>query len=385
MKSLSLKLSAIEDILEKHYLNNNLEISTSLYNSDFSLSIYFLDKFLQTDNIFYYEQLKVLVKKALDFYENIDKVYSLCDGITGILYLEYALKNNNKEGVLDDETLLFIEDIVTKWALRQTELNNWDFLHGSLGVVFVLLQNDQAIQNKSDFILRFLKSFSNHKKEFNSLVYYDSSIYPNRVNLGIPHGLPGIIIILTLLKKHTNNTIIDNTIEDCVTFLETIYKLNNNPVYSFSSFYHFDDYSKNVKSRIAWCYGDLIYIYLSCFLKSHSIELFSEQVFKEIFTKIKKRKKVEDTLSIDNCLCHGNSGNALMEKIINSKTGIKSDFWLNELDSNLENPKRFFTRHKMKWDENYTFLNGLIGVQQAINILLNKNTLKSQRLLLLYE
>lgn len=373
-------LSSLETSIEDKFKSDNLKITNSLFDSDFSLAISFLDKYYDSLEGKYLEYSIELCYNSFNYFEESKvKEYSICNGISGLMYLNYILEQFDNNALIDIDTSEYLEKLLLEWSLNQTKANNWDYLHGSLGTINLFISNRRQKLDKG-YLNSFLEIFYSLRKTNEDIIFYDTVIYPNAINLGMPHGIPSILITMIRLKSFSNNQLIDKIINDCISCLRTILRKNNSIEYSFSPLYYFD--KKNIKSRIAWCYGDLIYLYLNNFLRRNGFILFNYDELVKIKNKIYKRGDVPDTLSIDNCLCHGNSGNALLE----SKSDLTKDFfWRNTFSNKINESDYFFNRNNEKWENNYTFLNGKVGVHQAARTLLNLNNIKSQKLLLIYD
>lgn len=382
------KVAIVGNQILKYVVRDNLNITTSLLNSDFSLAFFFLDKHLETKDENSLKQVYEITSLALNHFVNADyKKFNLCDGITGILFMEYSYQNaTGGLSLLDAKTLTFLEELAMNWAKGEIKKNNWDYLHGIFGVLHTFALKKSLLKKYEKDIREVVETFCLSRKVKNNISFWDTNLYPNSINLGFAHGVPGYLIILDQLNSYYSLSLVDDVISDCRSVLIDLFYENIALDYSFPSIYYFDQPDRNIKSRIAWCYGDLGILYLSDYFMRKDLPIFTKSEMSIMRNKIKSRVEIADHLSIDNCLCHGNMGNALMEHVIEfdqTDPQLSLPFWARKAIDSITDNAQFFNRHTMSWENDYSFLNGLTGVYHGLKCLNNQSKLPINHLLLL--
>ena len=159
-EDLSNKLKEIVDILLKQKLENN---NFGLLSGKFGIALFLLSysKYYNCNDI----EKKVfdLIKSVFDDIE-VSKypIYTFCSGIAGIgCGLDYAIKNDllnaNINEILDSD----IDDYLFEMLKLNLSINNWDYLHGALGIgAYFLMKSkytDSALE-KLDYLITYLEN-----------------------------------------------------------------------------------------------------------------------------------------------------------------------------------------------------------------------------------
>lgn len=213
-----------------------------------------------SNNHHYYRNIVYRVTDSL-----LDKIetnnnYSLGYGIAGVAWTIDKIKDYNFFSDLDD-WFYDTDSILANEYFRNLDAGNIDYYEGAMGILFYFLDKEYYSKNKLDsYILSFcnyistcsqkedwIESKYNHKKN----KYYDA------INLGVPHGITGVLLILLLIKEK-RGTAIDAEIEMIVELLLS-FEIKHSPYHChFPLTYGKDNIESQKFSTIGWCYGDLM-------------------------------------------------------------------------------------------------------------------------------
>lgn len=336
------------------------------------LFLYYFYRFTKKE-----EHLLMLQKKCEEVLEDFlhSKTAAYCNGYSGICWLIRFFTN---EGIIEssdvDETLTEIDKINHHLMLMHVKQNNFDFLHGALGIgyYFVTQNNkcgDVGIQNllselenniihNPDGSIKWLSNVFIKKYE-TSLVY----------NFGVAHGMASTAGFLTeLVKVNKNEIIARRLLSDLILF----YNNNTNPTTFRSVFptWITAEGDRYAESRLAWCYGDLgispILYKAGMVLNDSKLKEFALN----ILIKSCSRKDYKLDQVMDACFCHGTSGVAHIYNRMYQKTNIlafkdSALYWLKETLKMGNNPNEFagyIFIHSGHYTSNFSLLSGVSGV-----------------------
>ncbi len=292
---------------------------------------------------------------------------SICDGLAGIYFVFLKLEKEIGTELLDEKTRSVVEEILAESYCNQLVLSHWDYLYGAGGILNTLISS----KNFGSYIDKIITGteiyLTKNQKFLDGNLYYESYMYPNQINMGIPHGLGGfILMLLSLVKFDVQSAIIKETCFDLADTLRRFFRKDNNNLGSFFPPIY-DLKADPIKSRIAWCYGDLGILYTMLKLEESNISVLEKDEYPVLIQSVDKRSYGNDHLCQDNCLCHGYSGNALLEKKVNfliEKCNITEvnmlSFFQKTAKSHRDN-HIFYDRHSNNFGENSSLLNGSIG------------------------
>ncbi|UTW64792.1 hypothetical protein KFE94_08830 [bacterium SCSIO 12643] len=291
-----------------------------------------------------------------DVVSNPEKIFNkvtLCDGAAGFVwFLKFLQRNKEIESIYDviDKDLT---NFLFESAEKQFDRGNWDYMHGALGIILALADDEPR------FIHLMEEKLLSLKKEDGGGFIWESEMYGDKINLGIAHGLPSIVYFLGKYREHL--TSIDSMFIDTILTSVTNSKLGHGHTSLYPSFMGDDSVS-----RLGWCYGDISIG--SSLLDVSKLNKKAENILLETARHSMSRKDKSDTLIADSCICHGTAGVELIyNKFYKNYTdqGFK-DFaqYMNAETGNLlrKNNFKFFDRYSSEWMENYSLLEGLSGV-----------------------
>ncbi len=255
---------------------------------------------------------------------------SFCGGLAGILWGMQHLKQ--RQFIDLDEDFSDVAPELKAAALHYAKTNNFDFLHGSDGIVFYLSSTDQLDQHFVNEWLELLHQDA-HKKndQFAWETVLDMESGKRGYNLSLSHGISSKIIVLAeVLKKFPGNSLAKNLLEGSVSYLLSHKKSHD----SHSLFPSYVD-GENTESRLSWCYGDLgnaIALWRAGNL--HENASWKKEAL-DIMMHATGRKELKENNVLDAGFCHGASGIAHIFNRFYKETGIKEFdsarwYWLDQ-------------------------------------------------------
>lgn len=268
-----------------------------------------------------------------DFTPKFDFEFDLISGLSGISRYIISRKNKNKE----------MESLLCK-----------------VSSYFVNLCTDKILNGES------VKGWITKKVDFddnNNIHYTDINEY----NLGIAHGVPGVLAILSILT--INNIEVPGqkkAIENIQNWLLDINKYIKDgmwPCYIYQ-----DDiygYKLSHYKRIAWCYGNpgisTALLLSSKALNNKSIHQFSNKILENIYTIPDKQWVISSPM-----ICHGYAG--ILQIILRSHNKEliynNADTLIKKLLCNIDFKQKFcfFNNDMNKYYDTPGFLMGASGI-----------------------
>ena len=304
--------------------------SALLLNSILCLNNEVLDRSVYIDrNIEFI--VGVLEKKTI-----INTSYS--NGLAGLGFcLNYIQKKNLSNFDLED-ILTEIDQAVKVSLSEYVERNDFDLLHGALGIGCCFLYRKNSINIIEHLIDELEYSCEKNENEYKWHQYdkYRSKKYV--YDFGLAHGNVGILYFLAKTYKHgIKKEKCKNLITGILAFYKNNLQESNKSGSFFPNFKGVDNYDQTEASysRLAWCYGDLGILYsmnlISKWISDKELENFSEY----LLIQTTKRKDYKSTLVKEAAFCHGSSGLAYIYFKMYLKTGnslfmCTSKYWLKE-------------------------------------------------------
>lgn len=348
-------------------------------------------------NVYCYKHFKnaTFQTKALELIENsIQEInetpidFSLAHGYSGFGWLIQHLANINFLKPEEVDILTDLDEIIYESLEVDLEKKNYDLLYGLVGkgIYFHERHNSPLKEAALERIESILYEIS-VKYHPDSLYWLDQTSieYDNTrgdkalCNLGLAHGIAGIISFLALIYSSSNNKdLLFEMISKSSQWL-TKQKL----MHDGSIFPAFSD--EKDSSRLAWCQGDLgIYKALTDAqritgnksLTTHALEVAShtiERDYNEAFVDY-------DNKHMDITFCHGTSGiyhmmnrmghkKSAEAKKFDSRKSYWLDLTLSSVEKNIKNgtPPVLASIYDEKsktldWQENYGIIQGASGV-----------------------
>lgn len=227
-------------------------------------------------------------------------------------------------------------------AIIQIKKDNIDYLHGAMGVFHYFSCREQTpiVSEYLNTICLIICNKAIYAKEG---IYFCNTglerLTKNQVDLGLAHGLCGILLLLIKAWPFLNNksqveTIIDLGVQYIIKHELPV----NFPKEEFSFFpfeLKLDTNEISRVNRLAWCYGDLNQV----LLLYRAGKLLGNSEYTAIADRIGlqqiHRKSINSTLSTDTHFCHGSAGLAQFYKCLYNETLNYSyykayEFWIDE-------------------------------------------------------
>ncbi|KIA95637.1 MULTISPECIES: lanthionine synthetase LanC family protein [unclassified Flavobacterium] len=377
MKNIEIILSQIEEVL----YNKAVKMQNPVIEQDLGALLFFATYYNYSGENIYKQKSLILLDKLFEVFSDFELPTGLLEGFDGIGWVIHYLKKCNiieSEELIDDLDSYLIQSI----RLNITN-NNYDLLYGSIGKIQYLINSDRC---KELFVVELVNGIVEKlyetKVEINGLIYWHE-LDSEKVNLGLAHGLPSILLFLLRLKElgYQNPLIIK-----MINGILRSFKKFKNKVPNMSSYGVCYPISKklNSHSRLAWCYGDLgiayALMYTSKVLKSKKVEEESKEMINLILNRgISDSGLVHfnDYSFFDTGFCHGISGISYFLYKFNELLPSQSIedslvYWEMELLKNIDtqlsiNTPIYYPKFRQDLDKTYTIdkenlLNGICGV-----------------------
>ena len=327
--------------------NTIIEFLVKDIRSDFDSSLFFgkagillaLINYLDIENSpQIHKKVNECIESIVSDIQNTPLNGSLMSGLTGIAY---ALRLSKEKGYcdeIDDSWFDEVDEIIKDYYDSYLRINDLDLLRGATGVIvyllrfkihyewieeYVILLKNTAIWKKDCCYWRFYS----YNESSNSLEYRDDII-----NLGLAHGMPMILSILSLIYKENINK------HDCKELIDGTYKFIlrdsiNNSIYQFKGILYLNQEQEQINSsRLGWCYGDLSVGY--SFVKSALLIQDDDMYNKGLqICKITCNRDINTSYLEEHGFCHGFYGTAYIyhklfklsnEPIFNKQ----SEYWI---------------------------------------------------------
>ncbi|MCD7978477.1 MAG: hypothetical protein LUG51_15550 [Tannerellaceae bacterium] len=295
----------IKDICSREFLLYNESVligyaGTSLFYYEISKII----KNSQEDIAFYY------LEKALEKFDKRIYIPTYCSGVAGFSWGVHYLVSRNFIDPSNEEMLDCFDEYLEEAFLMYLQEKNYDFLHGSTGILYYYLQREN-VPLKDKLISQYLDSLQvaaiytdkdtfywNHKEK--------EGLFPD---ISLSHGMSAIVILLTKIAK-------DEAFRPACEFLITgavNYILTQELEGEYSLYPHSSLVRKNRKdSYLGWCHGDLgvglALYYAGKMMDNQAWIEKSNSIFYHSFN----RRSVEERGMNNGFICHGAAGVALI-------------------------------------------------------------------------
>ncbi|CAM1371976.1 lanthionine synthetase C family protein [Tenacibaculum xiamenense] len=317
-----------------------------------------------------YDVNAVFEERMIEFLENFDKVnkVSFSSGVCGNIWLINYLSQQN---VIDDLLVDIKNEIreIMETAFTFNKYGNYDFLHGSLGVLKVGYSCKKIVE--ADFVEDIANSILEGVQVSEKGYYYKNwkGIFKNidtskSVDFSLSHGLASVVIIFSKSRHKERKKIVSKVLQ----YIQS-HKSKGNTLSLYPNFVGKDE-PIIYDSRLAWCYGDLGIAY--AFWQAG--KAFDHKEWKEeginIMLHASRRRNLKENKVVDAGFCHGTSGIAHLYNRIYKETKIKKfdetrNYWLEQTFLKLEKNKvdNFKSwQGDRGWVNNMGLLEGVSGI-----------------------
>lgn len=355
-------------------INFNCTNSIGLLGGDCGSLLFLYYYYKLTKN----ESILLIIQNKLDLIiQNITSLEnaSYCNGYSGICWLVRFMVNEGVVNVSDiDEELHNIDQYITEYIKRGLQRNDYDFLHGTLGMTYYFVTQNN--KNGVFIVEKFLESLENSKivnddgsAKWLLPTYVNVHELKNVYNLSLSHGMASFISILSKLVKNGINIELSIPL---LTQASLYFKNNMNPPSFRSSFSPWltPDSDLFLESRLAWCYGDpgtglALYNAGKILNNKEIIEMALNVLLK---SSQRRNNKIENV--IEPSFCHGTASLCHIYNRLYHETGIISFrdsalYWLKvtlEKGNQTSGYAGYIFNDIGNIDMNISLLSGLTGV-----------------------
>jgi lantibiotic biosynthesis protein len=246
--------------------------------------------------------------------------FDLYQGLAGVGWLLHHFKtlDTSNELQLAPDCCADVDDILIELAGSPGWQHHYDLISGLVGIgVYALSHPDLGVGARlfGCVIDRLVETSESDqcgtswRTPTRLLPSVDERMrYPNgNFNLGIAHGIPGVIALLGKgLSKGYDTDRCASLLRRSVSWLLATSSVSEAPFGVPSFGYHVGD---GIQARTAWCYGDLS-VAIALFCASRGLD--DEQLFGTAIRIATSTLDRSETISCvhDASLCHGSQGNA---------------------------------------------------------------------------
>ncbi len=310
------KVDQIAECIYNKINSQEKENSLGLYNGEFGILLFLYHYAKYTQDPKYISLTETYTEELLDILAEKLHFHTFCSGLSGILYLFEFLRENNLIDIDTNDAQETFEDYLI-YKMRQDITNNhYDFMHGALGVGLYFLRkgsNKDVINELIEYLYNTAEKDSVNKTcKWKSLIDIKTQKYG--YNIALSHGISSIVLFLCqVLKEGTfgNNEKIHETLNGAVNY---ILSQQIDPL-MYGSYFPSQSLENNspiIKSRLAWCYGDLGVALALWYAGRTTNNKEWEDKGMEVLLYSAKRKTQTETYVMDAGICHGSAGLAMI-------------------------------------------------------------------------
>jgi lantibiotic modifying enzyme len=374
-KDAELRVTEIAACIYKVMKTNPYNTVQGLLGENFGalLFLYYYADF--TKDAKYTQLAEDILDKLLTQLESNWPGFSYASGYAGILYLFHFLQEKKIVSLDFSDSEEIMENYLIKEARNCMHVNDYDYLHGSLGVVLYFLKKNPNHPFLSEFV-EFLYHTA-EKDSLNHTVKWKTpyGIKEKRVydyHLSLSHGMTSMVIFLCRLLKSESFS----ASNDCLTMLEgcmnyiLLQEIDHTQYGSWFSNKSLESDDSPMQSRLAWCFGDLG---IASALWQAGIAVNNrpwQDKAIEIMKHAARRVNREQTALYDCGICHGSAGIAMVFRrfYLETREKIFHNAWFHWVDFTL-NFKRFDdglagfkTFEIQEWKNDISLLTGISGI-----------------------
>ena len=357
--------------------------SFGLYNGEFGILLFLLYYSKYTQNEQHFSMTQDYAEKLMQQFVEKEKQHTFCSGLSGILYLFEFLREHEIIDLDVSEIQQELDDYVVFHMRQDIQRAYYDFMHGALGVGLYFLKrktNPEYIHEIIDYLHRTAEIDPEKQiYKWESVVeYIESPVY----NLSLCHGISAIIIFLSrVVKSGVYNEKTQKMLTGAVNFILSQQNDFEKVGSFFPNFSLKNEQDTELKSRLAWCYGDLG-IALALWQAGNATgQTEWEEKGLEILLQSTHRLSFQQTNVFDAGICHGSAGIAMIFRRMWVETNrdefkdvipywIKQTLDYSRFDDGLAGYKTWMKDH---WVNEYSLLTGISGIGLVLLSYIDKN------------
>lgn len=364
------RINIINEKILSTVLNTNFSIveDDSLFTGKLGVALYLLSLHKMNNNV----KLEYKLKEILDqiftdltlLNTKLLRNPSIYDGLAGLGYLLYCLKQNNLVESEFEEQIEVINLLLIDHVNKMLDESFYDFFFGAVGILHYLdlIREDKLCK----CIIKRLFEIGNQ----NNFIYYNitGDTYSEGLNFGFAHGSSALaVVMLNLyergickdLTEQISKGIINNMIKfrkdnlnfDKITLIDTLptsYRsafpynvIANNLIIDCNDAGNSMHNMLHYSGRLGWCNSDLDVMYVLF----RAEKLFHETDYKNIALEITNetvnRLKESDSKVRDSFICHGAGGVSMLYRKLyqiskDTRFDIAHQIWVEKTITYLE-------------------------------------------------
>ncbi|CAA9203426.1 lanthionine synthetase LanC family protein [Flavobacterium collinsii] len=328
----------------------------------------------------YLTKLTKVVEKVNEIIENEPTSSTLCSGLAGFGLALLHLEDNLIE--IDNEYFEIIDSVLLDDFRRLNQSNNYDFLHGSMGIAMYFIErctyykNEELISELNQFAEDLVRKISTDLKEVLTTETALDNDDKFCIYFGLAHGVAGYLNFLIYFERNFTElkSDIDVSLKICIKFLQSYKDYNDNSKQYYPNLLLLESGSI-VNSRLSWCQGDFG---ISNALYNCGVYLKEDTLIKESKKLIEASRTIslEESFVSDFGLCHGSTGIALQYYLASKKLNIdcseEIEKWLNIIQEQTSDYETFLSYEKGKYYNESNLLEGTVRLALTLFTLENK-------------
>jgi len=373
-------LEKVVTVLDQELALKQAELPVTLMNGLAGLSVFYFNYARLSGNAVYDKKATELSNEIIEQlntnrFRPLRIIHSFSTGLAGVGFTFWHLSRHRFIDFDYEESFSFLDDFLTGAAEEDYKSGICDFLHGAIGIFYHFITQYPA-RDVSDRLEHLLDLFLRHCKQdekglrIKNMILED--VKENEYDLGLAHGLSGILVVLNeCLKNKFREEKVAGIIRQIARYIlqaeKPVSETKENSLFPTSIDEDLPDHHLtniyNYRSRLAWCYGDLNIAWAL-------VQIGKQPGFHDIYEKgievalsTLERKGYMQHQVGDVFFCHGSSGVAYFYKRLHQETGIAAfreayDYWLNETVTDILNDSPLWTRR----EKPFSVLEGLVGL-----------------------
>jgi len=366
-----IKLDQIADCVYNDIKHDKIKKAGGLFDGETGILLFLCYYYKFSKELRYANLIEVYLEKLLDQLSTKINLHTYCSGYSGILYLFEFLKKNRllQFRVEMEDSEVILEKYLIEKMNADIRRNDYDFLHGSLGIALYFLKKggiEYALENFIDAL------YSSAEKDFSTMIFrwklvLDKDKNETGYNISLSHGNAAIITFLSrLIKNNIKGDKIIKMLEGSVNYTLS-QQMDYIKIGSYFPSKSLDNLpSIPTQSTMAWCYGDLgVALSLWNAGKALNMESWKNKAL-EVF--LYSSKRISPT--IDAGICHGSAGLAMIFRhmYFETKNDIflqVSEYWLFQTLMHAQfkdGIAGYKTYYIDKWIGDYSLLMGISGI-----------------------
>ena len=259
MKNIELRMIEIAACIYKAMKAGSCSAFGGLYSGNFGalLFLYYYADFTKEKK--YTLLAEHVFDKLLIQLENNVPGFSYSTGYAGILYLFHWLQEKKFIGLDLSDSEEIIESYMINQARNCMSVNDYDYLHGSLGVALYFLRK----KPNHPFLNEFVEHLAHtaEKDSLNHTVKWKTPVGKDRIYdyyISLSHGMASIILFLSRLLqsgKCISSGKCITLLEGCMNYI-LLQEIDSTQYGSYFPNKSLESSPSPMQSRLAWCFGD---------------------------------------------------------------------------------------------------------------------------------